>query len=163
MTKALLLFIISTFLFTLNAREIVLATVKSDIESDVINIVVETDDHNELTYLYSDTYKNGSLHQRKSYDLSDIGDGFVIYEKDGRDVVSLNSQNFATYAGGEITMRYLYSGVSGEYRNKKFEIEQTDEAWKISDSRGKTIKGFFFKAKKFFGKVVGIKSISFKY
>jgi hypothetical protein len=163
MIKVALLILLTTSVFNLQAKEIVLATVKSDIESDVIKIVVETDEQNELSYLYSDTYKNGSLFQRKSYSLSDIGDGFVIYQKSGRDVVILNSQDFATYAGGQITMRYLYSGLSGEYRSKSFEITQAEESWKIVDSNDRTITGFFFRAKKIWGKVVGIKAIDFKY
>lgn len=60
-------------------------------------------------------------------------------------------------------MRYLYSGLSGEYRQKKFNIDQTEDAWKITDSRNKMIKGFFFKAKKVFGKVIGIKTIDYRY
>ncbi len=159
-------FLVITLLFistTLMAREIELATVKSDIESDVIKIVVATDEHNELTYLYSDTYQHGTLTQRKRYDLRNIGDGFVIYRKSGRDVVSLSSQDFATYSGGRIKMKYLYSGISNEYRAKYFEIEQTENSWKITDTNGRTLSGFFFRAKKVWGKVVGIKTIDFQY
>ena len=155
---------LSLFFLTTNllAREVELATVRSDIESDTIKIIVETDEQNELSYLYTDTYKNGTFFERKSHDLSNIGSGFVIYKKSGRDVVILNSDDFATYAGGTITMKYLYSGITNSYRSKTFTIEQTADAWRMSKNN-KTIKGLFFKAKKTWGKVVGIKDIVFKY
>jgi hypothetical protein len=159
LTVMLSLLLLSTTIF---AREIELATVRSDIESDIIKIVVDTDEQNELTFLYTDTYKNGSFFERKSHNLSSIDSGFVIYRKSGRDVVILNRDDFATYAGGTIKMKYLYSGISGTYHSKTFVIEQTEDSWRMSKS-GRTITGLFFKAKKTWGKVVGIKDIVFKY
>ncbi len=148
---------------SLSAKEIVLSTVTSDIDSDIIKIVVDVDQHNELISLYSDTYKNNIFYQRRAYKFDDIAGGFVIYHASNRDVVTLSSDDFATYAGGRITMTYLYSGLSNEYRSTRFDIVQDENTWYITDTNNRAITSFYFKAKKIWGKLVGIKTIDYRY
>ena len=160
----LVLFIIFTFLSTtLLAKEITVARVTSDIERDVVHIVLETDSHNELTYLHTDTFLNNSFVMRNTHSFENIDNGFVILKKDKYNVVTLYSDDFVSYAGGKIKIKYMTSGLTNSYKSKYFMITQTDSSWELTNTNSKTLKGFFFKAKKIFGKIVGIKDIIFKY
>ncbi|MBT4790832.1 MAG: hypothetical protein HON90_04625 [Halobacteriovoraceae bacterium] len=159
--KIIIGFVLFLMATQLMAKEITVATVKSNIDTDIIQIIVETEAQNELKTLYTDTYKKGVFFERKAHDLTNISDGFVLYNKEGRDVVTLKSRDFATYAGGTVEIRYLYNGISGTYRSKSFIIEQEQDSWHISDIQGNIFTNFFFKAKRVWRKIVGVKDIVF--
>lgn len=163
MSKFILLFFLLLNITTLSAEEITVSLVTSDIDRDVVHIILETDERNELTYLHTDTYIDGVFSTRNTHSFDRVNNGFVILKKDKYNVVTLYSDDFASYAGGTIRMKYMTSGLSNSYSSKYFNITQTEDSWQITDSSSKRVKGFFFQAKKIWGKIIGIKNIIYKY
>jgi hypothetical protein len=96
--------------------------------------------------------------------LSDLPKGIVIYQSGGKDVITLSSLNFNVKTGGALILTYLQNGVSDVYQNFDFSIGRQGQNWTpyISDTNGipQSFVSMYLKAKKLFGKVIGIDSIT---
>jgi hypothetical protein len=154
----------STLLAALPARALADTTTAlfkatSDATSASITVSLKTnDDHvaTALVYVASDG-------QSSEFDLKGLAAGIVLVQAGGQTAATLKSGNFDPANGGELTLNYIYNGISGEHRDFVFELDRqgTDWATSVNDNAGRrTFHSLYLKAKKFLGKVIGIASIT---
>jgi hypothetical protein len=106
-----------------------------------------------------------STNQTKSFSVSDLPAGIVLYTDQGHDVVTVKSTDFDPAHGGDLVVTYLTNGLSNNYQSVTVEVERTGNQWQtlVNDQSGHhVVTQAYFKANTVFGQVVGIKSITFK-
>lgn len=103
--------------------------------------------------------------QTKTFDLSQLPNGIVLFTDDGHDVVSVKSTDFDPSHGGDLTVTYLQNGITNDYQTMDVEVERNGNQWQmlVNDQSGHhVVTEAYFKANKVFGQVVGIDSITFQ-
>jgi hypothetical protein len=57
--------------------------------------------------------------------------GLLVAEKKARKVAILKSSNFTHHQGGNISLVYLYSGVTSSYRTFKLDLQRRGDHWAL--------------------------------
>ncbi|MBC7384796.1 MAG: hypothetical protein H7301_01375 [Cryobacterium sp.] len=97
------------------------------------------------------------------FPISSLKAGIILLKEAGQNVMILRSNKFDAGSGGELTMDYLASGVSGKRGSVLLGLERSGQKWEAlaNDSAGRrVVTKAFLKAKKLFGKIIGIASIT---
>ncbi|RLA64805.1 MAG: hypothetical protein DRQ88_10290 [Epsilonproteobacteria bacterium] len=150
---ALLIICFSTFSYSL---EIPLAEVISEPEGNIVHkFFVELDDNFDVQALVR---KTDETTQR--LDLEKIVEGIVLIEKDGFEVITLTCPTCDSVHGGEINLKYLYSGISKKFRDFKMELLRDRDSWGLFSIPDRIkIKRLKLVSRIFLGQVIGIKKI----
>ncbi len=140
-----------------------LAYITNQEDTDIIDLVVNTDTHNDVvSFKMVYKYSNGKVYKSDTYSASKAACGVVLLEKKGREIVKLSSQNFSAHQGGDIKLDYLISGISGKRGNKYFDLTRDGDKWYLKVNRSKIKKMHFVSNKKAFIGTIGIKRIEAK-
>ncbi|MBC7428777.1 MAG: hypothetical protein H7336_09220 [Bacteriovorax sp.] len=166
MNSSLSLFLFVTLMFSgkVLAREDVIATITSDDNKQVFNMVVQSDDElNTIKAFYKDNYLDGKRVDRELLPSAELlTSGFVLDQRGERTVLSLKSDNFDNERGGLVTIDTLFNGVNGQRKEYEMELTQSKDGWKLFKG-GKIIsKLHILVNKKFLLGAVGIKDILMK-
>jgi hypothetical protein len=88
--------------------------------------------------------------------------GLLVAEKKARKVAILKSTNFTHHQGGDISLVYLYNGVTGSYRTFKLDLQRRGDHWALV-YLAKEVSEIVLVANvsSFFG-MIGIREISLK-
>lgn len=131
----------------------------SDAFDNTLEIGLSVDQNSDATGF---VYTNAG--QETALPLSDLATGIVLYKSGSTDVVVLSSTSFNSKIGGPLVLTYLQNGVSNIYRKFDFALGRQGQSWSpyVEDSNGipKSFLTMFLKAKKLFGKLIGIDNIT---
>jgi len=96
----------------------------------------------------------------EDYEFKKIIEGLVLLEIEKREVLFMECPNCDGHYGGKIMIRFLKNGITHQYSEIFFDLEQKNQKWGLfkSDSVA-PIKSITLKANKLLGKVIGIKEI----
>lgn len=137
-----------------------LAYITNEEDSDIIDLLVITDKHNDavkMKMVYK--YSNGKVFKSDEYSVRQVSQGIVLLNKKGRDIVKLGSRNFSTHQGGDVKLDYLVSGISGRRGSLFLDLARNGDDWALSVNRSKIKKMHFISNKKAFIGTIGIKKI----
>ncbi len=130
-----------------------LVIVTNDMEPEAYTLSIETEENGALKLLHVD-YPGEPT---SLYNLQQIKKGVVLLRRDKRDIVTLQGPNLDPLAGGKVTVRYLYSGVTGKRKTSNFQIIPQDGKWVMTTkSSNIVVTKLHFTLKKWLGKVIGL-------
>ncbi len=146
------------------ARDITVATITADDDPEIVKLVLEVDSNNVLMAMRKDVYKSGRLITVITYHADDVlRKGAVMSQSGNREVVVLRTaSNFSLSAGGQITLDYLFSGISGERRKKALSLRNNAGKWQIFNGNQLVSKMHFELNTKILVGAIGVKNIIFK-
>lgn len=112
-----------------------LVTITNDEDSEVTKFLLVTDkDNKEITAFHKDTYsgKNYKL-RRHTVQVAQIraSEGIILDQRDGRIIVALKSDNFATHNGGNLEVDTLYNGITGKRKSYDLELVRAGKGWDL--------------------------------
>lgn len=102
---------------------------------------------------------------RAEFTVAEILAGVVMVKASGRDILKLKGDKFDAVSGGHLSLIYLTNGVTNKYETFPLDLVKTGDHWgvQVNDQSGhREFTTMFFKGRKFFGKWVGIESITVK-
>lgn len=160
----LLLTLLGLFTFTSNvqAKDQLLVKTTIDEESRVLNLSLILDDKtSDITAFRLVEFNGSKVVDSEVFDV-DGPTEFVLYNTEGRDVINLVADNFANHQGGDVTLDFLYNGITGSRGTLDLDLSRNGDSWELT-SKGKTVKNLHIvKNKKFMVGVIGIKYIEVK-
>lgn len=143
------------------AKSSVILVSNNDYNNETAYLYTESDQNGDLSRFYKEVYINQRLDRVKEYDLDKFHQGFVLYRKSNRDIITIYSDNFSRHNGGNIKIVYLYNGIIGDHREKYIELVNLNGNWTLVDSNQTPIRTMFIKSKWFMGKVIGVRDLFF--
>ena len=140
-----------------------LVTVTNDEDSDVIHMLLNLDANKDVTNFQMKTFTSGGKQiNNQVFATEKAYSGVVIYKKDKRDIVKLVSKNFASHQGGDVTLDYLYNGITGSRGQFDFDLRRDGDTWSLYVNGRKATKLHFVSNKKTFVGTIGVKDIVVK-
>lgn len=101
-----------------------------------------------------------SLESEHVFTLADLlTKEVVLARSSGLDAVLLGCSGCDPNVGGTLVLRYVYNGVTRNYRSFQMRIQRSDRHWELSTADGTPIRTLTLKARKVLGAVVGIREI----
>jgi hypothetical protein len=101
-----------------------------------------------------------SLESEQVFTLNDLlTKEVVLAQSSGLDAVLLSCVGCDPNVGGTLVLRYIYNGVTRNYRSFQMHIQRSDRLWDLSTADGAPIRTLTLKARKVLGAVVGIREI----
>jgi hypothetical protein len=165
MKKSLLILtMLSLFTITFNAHAAEQLLVKTTIdgESRVLNLSLILDEETKDVQAFRlDELKGSQVVESDVFDVEGPTD-FVLYNTEGRDVINLISDNFASHQGGDVKLDYLYNGITGSRGALNLDLARDGDSWVLVSNGKKVNKLHIVKNKKFMVGVIGIKQIQVK-
>lgn len=159
--KTFTLFILSTAFAFAGTQTILETNIEG--EARQLNLELTTDSRSDITGMKLVEINNGRVTDSRSFNSSQVFDGIVLHEARGRQVLTLISDNFAKHQGGNISVRYLFNGITGTVRTMELDLQRDGDRWVVVDA-GKVVKGMFiYKNKKRLVGEIGIRSIRLIY
>lgn len=137
-----------------------LSTVTNAVNSDIYTLAVETNENGELIMLHMLAENLPGEDEDDHYNLTQVKKGVVLVQRDGRDVVTLFGKNIDVIKGGDVTVKFLYSGVTGKFKSETLELLFQDGKWILQTDDRVVVNKIHFIAKKapFIG-VIGLKEM----
>lgn len=140
-----------------------LVTVTNDEDSDVIHMLLNLDENKDVKNFQMKTFtSSGKQINNQVFSTAKAYSGVVIYKKEKRDIVKLISKNFASHQGGDVTLDYLYNGITGSRGQFKFDLRRDGDQWSLYVNGRKATKLHFVSNKKSFVGTIGVKDIIVK-
>ncbi len=94
------------------------------------------------------------------FDIQDLKDGkqLVLAESSGKDAVILYCTNICDeFNGGDMTVKYLYNGITDTYRYKFFYLIRTsNDDWELYTDSDELVVNLTLKPNMFWGILIGI-------
>ncbi len=146
--KSLILTLALCLSADLFAREIKLATITGNIDTDTSTFSVELDDSGKLhTVLFRTVTKEGRVTQDSSFAAETVIDeGVVLLVRDGRKILKLETEKpFSLDKGGIVKMNYLYNGATGSWKTLRVALVKPSEDFQILTLKGEVVTRFFTK------------------
>lgn len=140
------------------AKDILVSTATSDVDSVVAKLWLVTTDDGTATGLRLTT-NDGSAPEL--YSPSKVARGIVLKQVDDYEVVVIKSDDFEVDRGGHLKLEFLSNGITGSRNDKDLEIEFDGRDWKLYHE-GRQVNSFHFKGHKILGKLVGIKDVTIR-
>jgi hypothetical protein len=145
------------------AAERTLVSITNDENSNVFKMVIATDQNEDIDKFYKDTFdKKAKRIERKIIALDRIERGVNIERMEGRDIVNIKSENFATHNGGNLELDTLYNGAKGTRKSYDLELDRVGDSWLIKKNGRKVTKLHLKSKKVFLLGTVGIEDIQVK-
>ncbi len=109
-----------------NAAEFILATVKTDVDNNTYNLVVDANDEtNSLTAFFIDSYSNGKLDHRDALAMNTfIQEGFRF-----KNFAKISTSNFNEDLGGMITIETLSNILTGRRKSYEMHLAKDKSDW----------------------------------
>lgn len=165
MKLILIAVLLSATTLTSFAETLKLADITSEIDKNVTEFYVETNNENSIESLrYVTILPNGGIYEDVTVPAEEVlRDGAVIVERSGYDVVKVETENFSLNEGGVIKMNYLYNALTGSRSIKKIRVKKSPK-FELYDSANNRINKMFVKANysRIFG-IIGVRDIETSY
>lgn len=143
------------------AREIKLATITGNVDTDTSIFSIEVDDQGTLdTVLFKTTTKEGKVTQDSHFPAETVdATGVVLLERSNRDILRLETVKPFSFAnGGTVNLKYLSNGATNSWKSLKVTLIKNGADFEIRAADGKKITRFFVKGNR--QPVIGIVGIS---
>ena len=130
------------------AREIKLATITGNIDTDTSTFLVEIDDSGKLhTVRFKTVTKEGRITQDNTFAAETVIDeGVVLLQRNNRNVLKLETEApFSLESGGTVKLSYLYNGATGSWKTLKVSLVKPDGEFQIMTLKGEKVTRFFTK------------------
>lgn len=140
--RSLMLVVGLLFSFNLFAEELKLAVITSDIDQEIRDFYLITNDKNEVDSVRYVAYlPSGQILEDVTVPAERvIQEGTVVVERDGRDAVRLEADaNFDVAQGGYFQLNYLYSGVTGTRRVHRLMVKKVGDMWFLKDLKDQPV------------------------
>jgi hypothetical protein len=151
-----LLLAASTSAFADNVQQLLRGT--SDAIAGTLDVQVLTDDSSVAT-----GFQAVSASKTQAIGLTDLPKGIVLYSVQGINVATLKSPDFDPQHGGTLQFTYLRNALTNTFGTLSVDLVREGDKWElvVDDQSGHhVVTQGFFKAKKVFGQVVGIDTIT---
>ncbi len=140
-----LLLCLSTTLF---AREVKLATITGNVDTDTSLFQIEVTEAGLIDSVhFTTTTREGRVTQDSFFPAQTVIDvGVVLLERNGRDILRLEAEKtFSQEKGGIVKLNYLYSGVTGSRKTLKVSLTKNGEEFEIHTLTGEKVTRFYTK------------------
>lgn len=130
------------------AREIKLATITGNIDTDTSTFLVEVDDNGKLhTVRFKTVTKEGRITQDNSFAAETVIDeGVVLLRRNDRNVLKLETETpFKLESGGIVKLSYLFNGATGSWKVLRVALVKPSDDFEILTLRGEKVTRFFTK------------------
>jgi hypothetical protein len=146
-TTALSLFIFLLVIVPVGAGEIPLATITSDIDTDITTFYVETDErHEALGIRYLTQTRSGQITDDQRFSVQEIlNGGVVLQERNNYEVVRLFLPEFRPESGGLVRLRYLVNGATGTFSALHLRLLRSGQSYSLRDSQGNSVNRLFIR------------------
>ncbi len=130
------------------AREINLATITSNVDTDTSYFMVEIDEDSVLdTVRFRTVTKEGRVSQDSHFPVETVdATGVFLLERNNRDILRLETvKPFSFETGGQVKLNYLYNGATGTWKTLKVQVVKSGEDFEIRTLKGEKATRFFTK------------------
>lgn len=142
-----LIFTLCLFLsLTTLAAEQRMAIITSDIDGEIRDFYLITDDNNDVDSVRYVTYlSSGQILEDVTIPAETVvSEGSVVVERNGHAAVRLEVENdFTLKNGGTIRLNYLYSGITGSRRNHHLILKKHDGFFILTDMNNQKVNDIF--------------------
>jgi hypothetical protein len=162
--QASLYFCLLTFFPSIEAKELVVATIVNDDNPNVVKFILDIDETtHSVNNFYKETYLKSVLILREKLEAKNLeGDGIKLEERDNRVILALKSDSFNQNYGGELIIDSLYNGTIDERKNYYLELTREQDGWYLLSEKKKITQLFIETNKIPILGVIGIKNILMK-
>ncbi len=137
-----------------------LVTVTNEEDTDIIKLYLVLDENSDVSSFKMNTFTKDMKEKNKyNFAVEKAHTGIVIYKKEKREIVKLISENFSTHQGGDVSLNFLYNGITGSRKNFDFDLKRDGDEWEIFVKGKKVKKLHFISNKKAFVGTIGVKGI----
>lgn len=146
--KTFILTLVLCLSTTVFAREVKLATITGNVDTDTSLFMIEVDEAGVLdTVHFTTTTREGRVSQDSFFPAETvINEGVVLLERNGRDVLRLEAEKtFSQEKGGIVKLNYLYSGVTGSRKTLKVSLLKNGTEFEIRTLAGEKVTRFYTK------------------
>lgn len=146
--KTFILMVTLCFSAELFAREILLATITGNIDTDTSYFEIEVNDINALdTVRFRTVTREGRVSQDSFFPAETVdATGAVLIQRNDRDILRLETvKPFSFETGGEVKLTYLYSGVTNSWKALKVKLVKAGDDFEVRSSKGEKITRFYTK------------------
>lgn len=130
------------------AREIKLATITGNVDTDTSVFSIEVDDSHALdTVLFKTTTKEGKVTQDSHFPAETVDStGVVLLERNNRDILRLETVKPFSFAnGGMVTLKYLSNGATNSWKSLKVSLVKNGNDFEVRTADGKKVTRFYVK------------------
>ncbi|MEX1099938.1 MAG: hypothetical protein WEB87_05905, partial [Bacteriovoracaceae bacterium] len=85
--------------------------------------------------------------------------GIVLERMKGKDIVTLYSENFSSHQGGDITLSYLYNGLTGGKGQLALDLLRDGDEWNLLVNGVRASHLHFESNRKFMIGAIGVKKV----
>lgn len=143
------------------AREIKLATITGNVDTDTSLFLVEVDEQGTLdTVRFKTTTREGRISQDNHFPAETVdATGVVLLERKERDILKLETvKPFSFENGGTVKLNYLFNGATGSWKTLKVLLKKNGPDFEINTLDGKKVTKFFVKGN--FNPILGLVGIA---
>lgn len=150
-----------TLSLTVHADVSKMAVITSEFDENVTDYFIETNKEKQLESMrYITTMPNGGIFEDITVTADQvINDGAVIVERDGRQIVRLEVENFNVITGGTVILNFLYNGVTGSRNIKKLQLKFVGNEFQLFDADMRVNKLFLVANRSRVLGIIGVKKI----
>jgi hypothetical protein len=130
------------------AREITLATITGNVDTDTSYFLIEIDDAGKLDTVHFRTVtKEGRVSQDSHFPVETVdATGVLLLERNNREILRLETvKPFSYENGGQVKLNYLYSGVTNSWKTLKVQLIRAGEDFEIKTLAGEKTNRFYTK------------------
>ncbi len=143
------------------AREIKLATITGNVDTDTSLFLIEVDDNGSLdTVRFKTTTREGRITQDSHFPAETVdATGVVLLRRNDRDILKLETVKPFSFAnGGQVNLKYLSNGATNSWKSLKVTLVKNGADFEIRTADGKKITKFYVKGNR--QPVIGLVGIS---
>lgn len=133
----------------------------NDEDSETTKLHLDLNQQNDILGLIKETYDaQGELTKKPEYfGLESEEVSIVLDHRNSRNILSLTSENFSQYNGGDLELVYLYNGATGSVLSLGVDLLRNGDQWSVAIN-GEDVSHLHLVSRRLFGYgTVGIKYI----
>lgn len=146
--KSIVLSLVLCFSSELFAREIKLATITGNVDTDTSYFTVELDDAGNLdTVRFKTVTQEGRVSVDNHFPVQTVdAEGVILMVRNGRNILRLETvKPFSFSTGGQVKLNYLYSGVTNSWKSLQLRLVKAGEDFEIRTLKNERTERFFTK------------------
>ncbi len=154
--KSLFLIVLMSLSFLAQAKEYKLAVITSEFDKNVTDFYLITSEANVIESVrYKTILENGGIKEDTTIPAElVIEEGAVIEEREGREAVRLELEDFSVKTGGTVKLNFLYNGITGSRSYKKMKLKFEKTKFVLNDLEGNLVTKIFLRANR--NRLVGV-------
>lgn len=142
--------------------EVFLVKATNDEDREITKLYLALDERSDIVRFTKRTYSaENKLLNAQTFDVGqESGETkIVLDERDGREVLALASENFSSHQGADISLVYLYNGLTGSTGELPMDLKRDGDQWRLSVDGRLVSHLHLVSNKKWMVGTIGIKAI----